>query len=209
MDKWIIKEVWGFNEYNGEFLKIGPSDIVVDIGAQIGVFTVFASKLAPKGKVLAYEPHPENYRLLSQNTSLNDCNNVKLFQMAVGKNNGKHATRLFINLKNSGGHSTTSATGNTATRVQQTSLSQIVQTHKIKRINYLKIDTEGSEYNILLTAPAGIIDIIDKISLEYHDFLTKRNHHELVSFLKSHGFQFQVVSNHILRSGNIIASKKQ
>lgn len=211
-DKWVVWEIWGLNEYDS-FLSILPTDIVVDIGAQIGVFTVFASQKANRGQVLAFEPFSENFSLLQENINLNHCQNVQAFQMAVGKINAPDTTDLFINPRNSGGHSTVAQVGDNKSTVQQISLAEIFSQNQIRKINYLKIDTEGSEFDILLTTPAKLLREIDQIGLEYHDYLSLSvKHDEIVQYLQLCGFRVEVVNYPVISQlyglGNILATRR-
>ena len=54
----IVREIMIWKEYEPEGFKIGPDFQVVDIGAQIGVFSTRAGRMASKGRVLSFEPHP-------------------------------------------------------------------------------------------------------------------------------------------------------
>lgn len=212
LDKFIIWEAWGMNEYVNNLITIKPKDTVVDIGAQIGVFSVRAAKLASEGRVFAYEPHPENYSMLLTNIQLNKCQNIFPYKMSIGKDGGEVSIKLFVNATNSGGHSTVVRVGKHFVTTPQLSLRRIFSLHKLNRVHCLKIDTEGSEFDILLTAPPSLFKKIDQIALEYHNFLaSSRRHLEIVEFLKSNGFKVKVVNHpvisRVLGTGNIYASK--
>jgi FkbM family methyltransferase len=69
------------------FLKEG--DIVVDCGAHIGTLTITASRIVgEKGKVFSYEAHPRTFSYLKRNTEDNDCRNVLVKNVAIGKKKG-------------------------------------------------------------------------------------------------------------------------
>ena len=69
------------------YLRSGDS--VLDIGANIGVYTLLAvSQVGPAGQVLAFEPAPEAYRRLSENIQINRLNNVKMYACALGDREG-------------------------------------------------------------------------------------------------------------------------
>ncbi|MBU5574844.1 MAG: FkbM family methyltransferase [Candidatus Aenigmarchaeota archaeon] len=73
----LIEDIEGYFLYN----DIKKGDIVIDAGAYIGLFTLYASKKVGKnGLVIAYEPDPENYKNLLENIKLNKCKNVKLIK---------------------------------------------------------------------------------------------------------------------------------
>lgn len=84
-----------------EFIKEGMK--VIDIGANIGYHTLQISQLVGKtGQIIAFEPDPENYRLLIKNLESNNCKNVTLYQKAVGNFNGD--LKLFFCEENRGDH---------------------------------------------------------------------------------------------------------
>lgn len=77
---------WGVDAMNQSFLKekVQPGAVVYDIGANRGQMALYFSKLVgPSGKVLSFEPVPENFQLLEQNISLNHLINVAAFQLAL------------------------------------------------------------------------------------------------------------------------------
>jgi len=76
-----IKEIYEWRVY--DYLKLSSSSIVIDIGAHIGLFAV---KVARKvKKVVAIEPHPENFKLLLANVRLNHLKNVTAINAAIGR----------------------------------------------------------------------------------------------------------------------------
>ena len=68
--------------------NLRPGDVAVDLGANIGLLTLFMSRaVGRRGKVLAFEPGQRNLKLLRKNLSINGCNNVQVFEYAVGETN--------------------------------------------------------------------------------------------------------------------------
>ncbi len=67
-----------------------PGDTALDLGAHVGYFTLLLAKLVgPRGRVVAFEPHPENFALLSKNVRENGYGNVSLYQAAVAERSGR------------------------------------------------------------------------------------------------------------------------
>jgi FkbM family methyltransferase len=82
---------------------VKEGDVVVDLGANIGYFTLLAARLVgKKGKVYAFEPEPINYSLLTKNIKLNRYDNVVPEQKAVS--NVKGMIKLFLSDKDTGAH---------------------------------------------------------------------------------------------------------
>jgi len=198
-DKNTVWDVFKFKEYSPDkSFKIKPSDIVLDIGGNIGAFTVFAARTAKK--VYVYEPLKENYDLLNENVKLNGLNNVKSFNFAVSDRVGKE--EFFIGKGNIGGSSLYEKSySNKKIEVHSVTLKKVFSDNNIKRINFLKLDAEGAEYKILLNAPKALLKRIDKIILEFHDNIPQHRHNylDLKRLLEDNGFDVKIQTSFLLR----------
>jgi FkbM family methyltransferase len=190
-DKISIWETWKLQSYIKNDSDIKPADTVIDLGAHIGAFTIFAARKAPLGRVYAFEPEPNNFRLLKENIFLNSLNNVYPFQKAVTGKLGK--VKLFVESDSSSTNSILEYTYQTPKKtisVSSTTLEHILTDNHIDTVDLLKIDIEGAEYDVLLNTPPHIFKKIKRIALEYHDNL---NHEhtikQLVDFLHAQGFK--------------------
>lgn len=124
---------------------IKKGDVIFDIGANIGYYTVLASKLVDlKGKVYAFEPDPDNLKLLEKNILLNKCSNVVVVPMAVSERAG---TLTFKKDLSNPGESKISEKGNV--KVKATTLDKFITSRRIKKIDLIKVDVEGAEINVL------------------------------------------------------------
>jgi FkbM family methyltransferase len=134
---------------------------VVDIGANIGYYTLLAAKLVgDKGKVFAFEPEPENYALLVRNIEMNGYDNVVAVRKAVSSKTGK--TALFLN-REAGAHGflpdREGVIGKTT--VETVSLDEYFEDKECP-IDIVKIDVEGSEVPVLM-GMQGIIKANDNL----------------------------------------------
>ncbi len=187
-DKQALYEVWGLEVYQDEYFTICPTDVVIDIGAHIGAFSVWAATQATSGHVYAFEPDDENYRLLEENKKLNGLANLHTFNVAVSASNGEAV--LFTSEYHNMTHSIFKTGAQHKNSVRTISLPDILQANGIDRVNYLKIDAEGAEYPILLKTPSSVLRQIDKIYIEYHDDLDHgHNYKDLISHLIDNGFE--------------------
>lgn len=189
-DKFTIWETWRFKVYADRDHPIGETDTIVDIGANIGAFSVWAAKMAHKGLILSYEPDKKNFGLLVRNKHLNKCFNIHCFCLGVCDRPGRKP--FYLQSVNNSMHSLFPDDFARKTTIPCTSLDTIVSVHGLKRIDVLKIDAEGAEYPILLKASTRTLSKIQRIYLEYHDYL----HHgysvnDLLGFLGRHGFHLQ------------------
>lgn len=193
-DRGIIKEVYLYRCYDPENLPIGENDVVFDIGAQIGIFSVYAATKAKNGRVFSFEPVPENFQLLKENADLNDCANISVFEAAVAEKGGRR--EMLVAADNTGGHSLVDAGQKIGSSVEVESffLPEFMVGHKIEKIDFLKIDCEGGEYEIFFTMPKEILEKIKKISMEYHDLDKERNGEKMKEFLIANGFKVVMTS---------------
>lgn len=129
---------------------IGPGDVVVDVGANIGYFTVLMGKLVgPTGCVFAVEPDDRNFELLSENVARNGLVvNTVLKRAAAGETAG--ILRLFKSRVNFGDHRVwTSRARSSGERERESSSVDVISLDSLigpdRRINFIKIDVQGYE----------------------------------------------------------------
>lgn len=144
--------------------ELAPGDTVVDVGAHIGIVSIYLAKRFPGIKVLALEPVPENYARLCRNIEANGVSDsVTTIPMAVtGDGRGLNiAGDLSLN---SGGVSAYGA-GDNSYSVASITLARLLEAQGIDRVALLKIDCEGSEYEILTP---DVLAKVDRIRGEFH-----------------------------------------
>ena len=123
---------------------INSESTVIDVGANIGWYTMLAASMART--VVALEPEPENFGLLSRSVVLNDFHNVVLRQQAVSDQDGEVA--LYLSGTNKGGHSIVWKESNSI-RVASVTLDSLIKELGLQTIDFLKIDAESAEPRIL------------------------------------------------------------
>ena len=190
-DRGILTEVHILKIYQRHGIEILPTDTVLEIGAHIGTFTILASKKAKK--VYSFEPHPENFSLLKENLALNNITNATLIKKAITEKKG--TAELYLSNINTGSHSIfpKSEKDNSVT-VETTSLPDFIRTHKIKKIDLLKVDCEGAEYPIFFSLPDKTFEAIQQISMEYHP-TEKYSIEQLKKLLQEHQFKVTLTRN--------------
>ncbi|MBP9732119.1 MAG: FkbM family methyltransferase [Candidatus Magasanikbacteria bacterium] len=136
-----------------------PDMVVVDIGANIGYFTLIAAEqVGSQGKVLAFEPENENFALLEKNITYNNLSNVKLFHTALGDSEG--TIELFKSEVNKGDHRIYNVENESRERVtvQITKLDTVCKVLDVHTIDIIKIDVQGAEGIVL----AGMKNILQE-----------------------------------------------
>jgi FkbM family methyltransferase len=165
--------------------------IFVDIGANIGRYSIMiARRLKNRGRVIAIEPEPGNFRMLLNNIKVNRLSNVIPLNVACNSNNGK--VKLNMVLYNQGKIGSPSImpdleTVNRDTHIEISvvarTLDSILQELSIEEVKLVKIDVEGAEMKVL----RGAIQTIEK-SKNLRIILEDRNR-QTVNFLTEQGFK--------------------
>ncbi|MBI3913187.1 MAG: FkbM family methyltransferase [Chloroflexi bacterium] len=184
----MILEIWGFKVYDDSKFTIKPQDVIIDIGAHIGVFAVRAAQQAYLGQVFAYEASKRNYDVLVENQRLNRLLNLHAHNVAVWDHTG--SMELSFPESNGAFASLMQESSEDHETVDAMTLDMLVERNQLDHIDVLKIDAEGAEYPILFGSSDETLRKIRYLVLEYHDYEDgKWEHRDLEKFLKGKGFQ--------------------
>lgn len=165
-------------------------EVILDLGANIGVYSLYAVKQCPKAKVYSFEPDIDSFKQLQDNVFINGLNDrVFIFNTAITKDVGKvvlykdnvstRGSSLFRKLKDK-------------SIVKSTNLKTIFEELNINKVNVLKMDIEGCEYEVLYNCSKEILNRIDRLLVECHDYISlnkKYNKESMKVFLKNNGFK--------------------
>ena len=143
-------------------IRLTETSTVIDIGANIGDFSVQAARLCPRGTVYAVEPVEEHCRIIREQIALNGVTNVKVLACALGAKEGE------LELHVDGSKSSSNWGEGKATRVPMTTLEAVMKQHNIERIDVLKMDCEGAEWDIF-PASEHLLPRVSQICMEYHN----------------------------------------
>jgi FkbM family methyltransferase len=197
MDVWSLKETFLDRFYERCAEPIHPGWTVVDIGAGIGDFTLFAAVAQPTSRIYAFEPYPESFRLLEQNIRRNRAGNATPYAEAVGGETGS----LTIDLTPGEPLQLRTVETGDGVVVPSTSLADLFPRLGIERCHLLKLDCEGAEFSILYAAPPEVLSQVERIILEVHDAGERAsdpgpNHRRsLGRYLEAAGFRVEQYSN--------------
>tara|TARA_Y100001937_G_scaffold55967_1_gene76961 strand:+ start:5530 stop:6204 length:675 start_codon:yes stop_codon:yes gene_type:complete len=179
-DSFVVREVLS-GAYNK--LNLKKNDVCLDIGLNIGAFSVYASDKCKL--IISYEPDKENFELAVKNLHINNCYNVKPFNYAVTGTD--EAIRSFsVNVKkNKGAHSLIPKKGRTQSLVNCININKIIQKYNP---TVMKIDTEGAEYEILKSI--NNFDNFRELIFEFHhahldDIKTRVKYKDIINHLKT------------------------
>lgn len=158
---------------------------VVDVGANVGLASLYFAKYA--SKVIAVEPTESHYKCLSEMVRYNNLQNVIPVNLAVGS---KSELKLLHHSKNATMNSLSPLTNDTGETemVKVVTLEDLFKEYKLNVIDFLKIDVEGSEMDLICSESfAKVAKQIRSLSVEYHTW-TNRNVGQLVQALEKYGF---------------------
>jgi FkbM family methyltransferase len=199
-------------------------DTVVDVGAHIGRYTIISSKrVGPTGKVLAIEANPTNFEILGRNIKLNQLNNVIALNYAAYSRETK--IKLYLPGEEKGkrkqGHGTTTTVYNTIMldranakedkylEVNADTLDNLLQQNGIGQVNWIKIDVEGAELEVL----KGAINILSKskdiaLLIEVHNLHGGTNLYTPIrDVLNSYNFEIEYEKTHQGGEKHVIVRK--
>lgn len=127
-------------------------ETVIDVGANVGAYTLLAAKLVGEnGRVVALEPEPINFNLLKRNIEINGFKNVILLQLAAWNKDGSAVMEIRRNIAD---HTLSPQFGSTEAlfqmEVQTARIDSLTRKIGIRKVDWLKVDVEGAEYEVLM-----------------------------------------------------------
>lgn len=174
----LVKEIWDHQVYNQTY-SIRPGDIIFDVGANVGIFSIYAAALG--ANVYSFEPNPEIFELLQRNIRANGFQDrIQAFNMALSSENGM-ADLFVANTANIYAEGSASITRSYVAdlgkkvgpdfityRVTCSKLEDMMERLNLPQIDFMKLDCEGAEYEIIQSTPANPFGKIRRISMEIH-----------------------------------------
>ena len=193
-------------------------DIVVDIGAHMGRYTIISSKrVGAQGKVVAIEADPSNFEMLNRNIKLNQLTNVIPLNYAVYSKETK--LKLYLPGEESGYTIYNTIMTNRAriedkfVEVNANTLDYLLQLNQIReeQVNWIKIDVEGAEFEVL----KGATNVLSKskniaLLIEVHNLSDGTAlYRPIVEFLNLYNFKIEFEKSHEGGEKHIIVRKQQ
>ena len=162
----LKREIFGEDIYYVDLKNKSP--LIIDVGAHIGLSTLYFKMIYPKAKIVAIEPHPELVEILKRNVELNRLENVEVIEAAVGNEEGERS--FFIDVDDEWLSSSSFSRGawnntqeNKEIKVNVVKLGGLIK----KKVDLLKLDVEGAEEEVLLSLGNKLI-MVEHILFEYH-----------------------------------------
>jgi FkbM family methyltransferase len=170
---------------------VKPNDTVLDIGANIGMFSLLGSRLVgDNGRVIAFEPSRKTFDVLNENLKLNNCKNVETVQLALGDTEGS----IFLGEVENDALNFIDKNQKSGEEVALKLLDNYLKENKIAKIDFIKIDIEGAEYLCFKGATEMLKKHRPTIIMECNENWCHRFGYsvfELLNFLSQFDYRFE------------------
>lgn len=189
----LKKEIFENEIYSVQLPTDSP--VIIDLGAYIGLSVLYFKSLFPSSRIIAVEPNPEAFKLLSENVEANGLTDVSLFNKAVWKKSQRKG--FFIDGTERGWNSTagfyhgmwTGQQKTTEIEVETITLSELMGD---KYVDLMKVDIEGAETAVLTTSEA-LLKRVRNLIVEFHP-LNERQDNKLLKFLRRFYNQVEITA---------------
>lgn len=161
-----VVELWLERVYTAQFYRPGDGDVIVDAGANVGLFTIQIARQNSRCRVIALEPFAENFKYLETNVARACPKNVICREVALGAGFSRGKMQAVGSRSLDHVLRTDSAADNGIPVVPLAGLFDLAHAQEI---DFLKVDIEGSEHDVFAAAAPDIFPRFKRIALEYHD----------------------------------------
>ncbi len=142
---------------------------IVDAGANIGAFSVYAARRAPRATIHALEPFPSTRERLVATLNQNDLTSrVKVYEVALANVTSEGSSRHMSNWGPSQSRGTIPEPVAGSVAVQVSTLEHFLDEANIDQVDFLKMDIEGAEHEVLHATSPAVMRRFREIALEYH-----------------------------------------
>jgi len=178
-DESVVREIFEENVYHLHDNMFSENGIVLDIGANIGAFTLNVLERAKNNgypvTIIAIEPEPSNVKIFKKNLKLNshlvEKSTVILLENAIG-----HAEK-FVKISDEHGDSRISDEG---TDVPMITLDHLFEVYELDKVDFAKFDIEGYEVPTIARASQKTINMIHRNAIEFDEQNTNEDFHTLI-----------------------------
>jgi amino acid adenylation domain-containing protein/FkbM family methyltransferase len=221
--QWLYNEIFVDQSYLKNGITLADGDCVFDVGANIGLFSLFVHQSCPNARVYAFEPIPPIFETLRNNITLYGLN-TKLLNYGLSRENGKAEFTFYPHFSAMSGAYADSQEDEEVTRAtlhnqgellaqytdellagrfrsetftcQLRTLSEVIRENAILRIDLLKIDVEKGELDVLEGIKEEDWQKIKQIVIEVHDRDGRLA--QVIDLLKRHGYRLAVEQAELL-----------
>ena len=213
---WLLNPgIWERNELTafGQMAKKAP--VIFDIGANLGVYSILASKKNPDADIFAFEPYLPNFEMLRSNVERNDCSNIECIQTALGIEDGNTVFYVPSDEKKVTSVASTNLGFTSAFEhqgdlreisVPQRSLTSFIESRELSRVDLIKLDVEYNELEVLkggqdwlkrfmpvIFCEVSVYDVLIANHPRMKDQVDPKLSYMLEDFLKGLGYTFYAI----------------
>jgi len=182
--KFIVEE--SYEPFMKDVVKLKLGDVFVDVGAHVGKYSFYAARqVGDSGLVIAIEPHPKNVENLKKGIRLNGFKNIKVVEKACSDRSGR---AFLLEYELSARHEITDKP--TKLMVEIDTLDNILQSFRINRVDMLKIDVNGHEYQVIEGARNTLKNYKPTILME----VMLENKEKVFSYLRKFGYEAKIIN---------------
>jgi FkbM family methyltransferase len=183
----VFREVWSERNYALKETRVPPGSWIIDLGANIGLFTVWAARTYPQARILAIEPARSTYAHLLATLARNGSDARTLRAACAGRSGKVQFHESALSPLNS--LYRFDAPEGDATEVDAVPLDTLFERYAVEHCALLKCDVEGAEYEIFLNTSPSTFAKIGAVVLEYHLDVPPSTPEQLEALFASHGFR--------------------
>lgn len=199
-NKFFYDSKYGIASLQGSFtrhylllnsLKSKNIDTVIDIGANVGTFSMLCSRLFKPKKIFSFEPIPLTFECLKKNCSV--LKNIKVFNYALSEKKGIQRMKFKENYSSISSFSYEKNEEHNLVKVETNNLNNFVKDNNLKKIDLLKIDVESFEHLVLIGASEVlkmVIYLLIEVTINNNKNYTIS---KIFSLLNGDGYDFQLI----------------
>jgi FkbM family methyltransferase len=202
----LFERIQSYMYFVGEFERyetrkfissIHPGYVVIDLGANIGYFSLIALKrVGLDGHVFSFEASPRVYESLYKNCSLSKNKNISAFKLAVADKEGILTFNLPRNPQEQGSGSLAEGIGDI--EVEAITIDKFVQRENLTRLDFIKMDIEGAEIKAFFGMKSTILTYKPKLIFEFSPGRYQNSDlsefHSFAHKMKGFGYRFLILT---------------
>ncbi|KKR08029.1 MAG: Methyltransferase, FkbM family [Parcubacteria group bacterium GW2011_GWC2_39_14] len=210
VDRSVANEIFKFREYRSAESAIESAKLpILDVGAHIGLFSLYVRALNPTVPIIALEPEVNNFKRLEKTIAENQIENIQLECLALSSKSGQGNLIVSNDSQNHRlSFASENVSGQKVEKVKTTSLADYCKKNQIKKIALIKLDIEGGEFELIESWAKDDFNLFESILLEYHNVFGNE-HKRLVEILRINGFGVQVFPSQFDRMMGFVFAKRK
>ena len=195
-DKWLLNKIFGEQEYNFKIKNFYPQ-LILDCGANVGYSTAYFASKYPDAKIIAIEPEPLNFKMLTFNTHFFD--NVICINSAIWYNEGY--LKILPDMPgNTLAFMTEDTTADDPEALKTTTIAKILDDSGFDEVDLLKLDIEGAEREVFddIANPDEWLPKVKVMVIELHDRMKVGCSNAFFKAVSRHNYYMDIIGENLL-----------